>query len=115
MPQLLTATPPIVASGPELLAKFFRGLGDPTRVKILRLLMEGDKNVTELVDLLGVPQGRASSHLACLKWCGFAVSYRNGRNVYYTLADPRVRQIMELGQETLTQNAERILACQEIK
>ena len=70
-------------TGPELAAKFFRGLGDPTRIKILQILLEqGDKNVGELVDLLGSPQGRVSSHLACLRGCGYALSYREGKNVY---------------------------------
>jgi len=96
-------------------AKFFRGIGDPTRIKILQLLLEGDKNVGELVELLGSPQGRVSSHLACLRWCGYAVSYREGKNVYYTIADPRVKDILELGQQILADNAERVLACQIIK
>ena len=47
----------------ELTARFFRYLGDPTRVKILRLLLEGDKNVGELVEQIGSAQGRVSSHL----------------------------------------------------
>ncbi|MEE9220340.1 MAG: ArsR family transcriptional regulator, partial [candidate division NC10 bacterium] len=42
----------------QLTAKFFRGLGDPTRLKILDLLLERERHVTELVDLLQVPQGR---------------------------------------------------------
>lgn len=42
----------------ELSAKFFRGLGDPTRLKILELLLEGEKSVTDLVQRLKVQQGR---------------------------------------------------------
>ena len=42
----------------ELYAKFFRGLGDPTRVKIIQLLLERPRTVSELVALLGAPQGR---------------------------------------------------------
>ena len=100
---------------PELTSKFFRGLGDPTRVKILHLLLDGDRNVGELVELVGSPQGRVSSHLACLRWCGYVISYRDGRNVYYTLADPRVKDLLELAQRILTDNAERIIACQVIR
>ena len=97
---------------PEITSKFFRGLGDPTRVRILYLLLEGDKNVGELV---GSPQGRVSSHLACLRWCGYVISYRDGKNVYYTLAEPRVKDLLELAQQILTDNAERIIACQIIR
>ena len=101
-------------TAPELTAKFFRGLGDATRVKILHLLLEGDKNVGELVDLVGSPQGRVSSHLACLKWCGYVISYRVGKNVYYTVSDSRVKDLLELSRHILTDNAERIIACQVI-
>ena len=100
---------------PELTSKFFRGLGDPTRVRILYLLLEGDKNVGELVGLVGSPQGRVSSHLACLRSCGYVISYRDGKNVYYTLADSRVKDLLELAQRILTDNAERIIACQIIR
>ncbi len=86
--QLLTADS-LNSTGADLAAKFFRGLGDATRVKILQILLEeGDKNVTELVELLGSPQGRVSSHLACLRGCGYAMSYRKGKNVYTPLEIP---------------------------
>ena len=105
-----------VPTAPELAAKFFRGLGDPTRIKILRILLEeGDKNVTELVEMLGSPQGRVSSHLACLRCCGYAMSYRDGKNVYYTISGPRVREILQLAQQILQDNAQRVLACEIIK
>ncbi len=99
----------------ELTAKFFRGLGDPTRVRILRMLVDkGDKHVGELVERLGAPQGRVSSHLACLRWCGFASSYRVGRNVYYTVVDDRVGDLLRIGDRVLADNAERVIACQTI-
>ena len=105
----------LAPTGPELAAKFFRGLGDPTRVKILQILLEqGDKNVGELVDLLGSSQGRVSSHLACLRGCGYAQSYRDGKKVYYTIGDPRVREILTLAQQLLFDNLQRILECEII-
>ena len=106
----------LAPTGPELAAKFFRGLGDPTRIRILQILLEqGDKNVGELVDLLGSPQGRVSSHLACLRGCGYALSYRDGKNVYYTIGDPRVREILLLAQQILFDNLQRILECEIIQ
>lgn len=59
--------------------KFFRALGDPARLKILDSLMESEKNVSELVGLVGLSQGRVSSHLACLKQCGFVNTRRDGK------------------------------------
>ncbi|MFQ5804098.1 MAG: ArsR/SmtB family transcription factor [Candidatus Methylomirabilales bacterium] len=95
----------------QLRAKFFRGLGDPTRLKILELLLERERNVTELVNLLKVPQGRLSNHLACLGWCGYVTTTRQGRNRYYRVADKRVRRILELARGMVADNAEHIWAC----
>lgn len=95
----------------ELYAKFFRGLGDPTRVKIVQLLLEQPRTVSELVDLLGSPQGRVSSHLGCLRWCGFVEGVRQGRSVTYRVADARVRGLLEMAQALLQENAERVASC----
>ncbi len=95
----------------ELLAKFYRGLGDPTRLRILRYLMGGEKNVSELVELLGSPQGRVSSHLACLRQCGFVTVRTEGRLAYYAVADRRVVKLLAFGEGLVQENAERIFAC----
>ncbi len=95
----------------ELLAKFYRGVGDPTRLRILEHLLRGEKNVGELVTLIGSPQGRISSHLACLRQCGFAAVRTEGRHVYYRISDPRVTKILRLGEAMVQENAERIFAC----
>lgn len=99
----------------EACAKFFRGLGDPTRLRIVELLLDGEKNVSELVELIGSPQGRISSHLSCLKWCGYVGSRSEGRYNYYYIADERIRTILELAHQMVYQNAEAILACRVIK
>jgi len=98
----------------QLEAKFFRGLGDPTRLKILELLLQRERTVTELVKVLGVPQGRVSSHLACLSWCGYVTASRQGRNRYYRVAGKRVRRILELAREMVADNAEHMWACTRI-
>src|SRR6266540_2312227 len=54
----------------DLVAKYFRGLGDPIRLRILELLRaEGELSVGELVVRLGLPQPQVSNHLACLRGC----------------------------------------------
>ncbi|MBI4278921.1 MAG: winged helix-turn-helix transcriptional regulator [Armatimonadetes bacterium] len=99
----------------ELMAKFYRGLGDPTRLRILDHLVQKERTVSELVEILGSPQGRISSHLACLRWCGFVTSRQSGHYVYYRVTDPRVRQLLALGKEMVTANAEHIFACTRIR
>ncbi len=98
----------------EITAKFFHGLSDLTRLKIVELLFEGEKSVSELVATLGQPQSRISNHLACLRWCGYVDSRREGKFVYYRVSDPRVRQLLELARGVIADHAEAILTCTRI-
>ncbi len=97
-----------------LLPKFFRALGDPTRLQILQAVMEGEKNVTALVELTGAPQGRVSSHLACLRWCGYVVTRKEGRQVFYRVNDRRVTKLLKLASGLVADNCERIRSCTSI-
>lgn len=100
------------ASAPvDLLAKYFRALGDPTRVRLVEILEEDELSVGELVERLGLPQPKISKHLACLRWCGFVVTRREHRTVYYRVADSRVSEVVALGRELLVENAEHVAAC----
>ena len=98
-----------------LAARFFRILGDPTRLRVLELLLDGEKTVTQLVEAIGYPQGRISSHLACLRWCGFIETRRDGKFIHYRLADERVRELLATSQAILVDHAERVLACQVVR
>jgi ArsR family transcriptional regulator, cadmium/lead-responsive transcriptional repressor len=95
----------------EILGRFFQVLADTTRVRILELLLGGEHNVSELVDALGMQQGRVSSHLACLKWCGFVATRRDGKFIYYRVTDDRVRDLMNLARELLADNAGEVASC----
>ena len=111
VPFTLTDAP----SRSDLLGKYFRGLGDPTRLRILRLLdEEGELAVGELVQRLAMPQATVSTHLACLRWCGFVTTRRAQRSVIYRLADPRVRQLISIAESLLEDNAEHVACCQTI-
>lgn len=97
------------------LAKYFRGLGDPTRVRILQLLADnGELAVGELVARLGQSQSKVSNHLACLRWCGFVTTRRAHPSVYYRVADDRVIELLSLGRGLLADNAEHVAACGQI-
>ena len=102
------------AADDETLAAFFQGLSDPTRLKILGILMDGPKTSGEIVRHIGRHQPTVSSHLTCLRFCGFVEAHRDGRNVWYQIVDRRVRRFLELGERYLDENAERILACRVI-
>jgi ArsR family transcriptional regulator len=96
------------------MAKLFRGLGDPTRLRILLALHEGERSVGQLVEELAVPQGRLSSHLACLRWCGFVRVRRDKRRILYRLADLQVRELLKLANEFLTDHGDHIELCRVI-
>lgn len=113
----MTSNLPIAAqraatlSRDEVLASFFQGLADPTRVRILELLRERPRTVTELVADLGLAQGRVSSHLSCLRWCGYVLGEVDGRFTRYRLIDDRVSGILSLGEEIVRDNADRLMSC----
>jgi DNA-binding transcriptional ArsR family regulator len=96
---------------PEVLATFFRALADPTRVRILELLTERPMTVSELVSALGLAQGRVSSHLTCLRWCGYVRAEVDGRFNRYSLIDDRIRDIVRLGESIVIDNADRLTSC----
>jgi DNA-binding transcriptional ArsR family regulator len=100
----------------DLVAKYFRGLGDPIRLRILELLRrEGELSVGELVRRLALPQPQVSNHLACLRWCGFVETRRDGRTVYNRIADERVEAMLALAESLLADNAEHVAACCRIE
>jgi DNA-binding transcriptional ArsR family regulator len=97
-----------------LLAKFFNGFANSTRLSILLLLAQrGEMKVGELVNELGAPQPRVSDHLRCLAWCGYVEVRREGRNAYYTVADERVLEVLKLGESLLRDNLEHVQGCDE--
>jgi ArsR family transcriptional regulator, cadmium/lead-responsive transcriptional repressor len=99
-----------------LLAKFFNGFANSTRLSILLLLSQrGEMKVGELVEELGAPQPRVSDHLRCLAWCGYVQVRREGRNAYYSVADERALEVLRLGESLLRDNLEHVKACDDAK
>lgn len=95
-------------------ARFFRVLGDPTRLQILELLEEGDRTVGELVLATGQSQPRVSTHLACLRHCGFVSTERRGKEVVYRLALRGVHGIVVGAGSALEPIAQRLATCTRI-
>ncbi len=99
-----------------LLARFFNGFANSTRLSILLLLARrGETKVGELVSELEAPQPRVSDHLRCLAWCGYVKVRREGRNAYYSISDERVLEMLSLGESMLRDNLEHLEACEVIK
>lgn len=99
----------------DLLARYFRGLGDPTRVRILELLDAHEElSVGELVQRLAQSQPKVSNHLACLRWCGFVATRREHPSVFYRIADGRVAELLALGRALLADNEAHVACCQTL-
>ena len=66
----------------------FRALGDETRLRLLELLTAGERNVAELMELTELGQSLISHHLRALREAGLVRDRRDGRWVYYSIAEP---------------------------
>lgn len=95
----------------EIYAKFFHGLANPTRLKIVEALLDREMNVSQLLDAVGASQSQVSNQLACLKWCGYVTSRQQGKYILYRISDERVRTILQLAMEIVADNAEHIRSC----
>lgn len=73
----------------EQLASLFRLLSDRTRLNLLLLLADGERNVTNLCDTLRLPQPTVSHHLGLLRMSSIIANRRDGKQVFYSL-DGRV-------------------------
>lgn len=95
-------------------ARFFSGLADETRLRIVRLLLSGPHTVGQIVCALGMSQSRISNQLSCLKWCGYVRAERQGRNVEYRIADPAIGRLLEIAQRLVAANASSIAECTQV-
>jgi len=74
----------------DALERVGTALADPTRRRILLLLVEGGAYPADLADILGATRTNISNHLACLRGCGLVRAEREGRQVRYELSSPRL-------------------------
>ena len=105
---------PTDLGGRQILAKFFRALGDPTRLVLLEFLVQDEHTVSECVQAAGLSQGRVSSHVGCLADCGYVVARREGRHTYYRVTDPRVAELVQLARSLAADNTAALADCARI-
>lgn len=87
----------------ELQSEVCKTLASAKRLEIISALKEGEKTVGELVEILGVPKANVSQHLAVMRNKGILNSRRDGVNIYYRIANPKVIQACMLMREVLTE------------
>lgn len=85
----------------EMHAEVCKVFTNPKRLEIISLLRDGEKTVNELTELAGVPQANISQHLTVLRQNNVVTTRRNGANIYYKIANPKILQACDLMREVL--------------
>ncbi len=80
----------------QYVAKYFKALAEPMRLKVLNALQDGEKNVSQLTELSGGTQANISKHLSLLDQYGLVKRESRGTCVYYSIADSSVYELCEL-------------------
>lgn len=75
-------------------AECLKTLAHPVRLRMVQLLLHGRYTVGELAEDCSVPDNVASEHLRLMQRCGFFTSEREGRKVFYQIAEPHLEDIM---------------------
>ena len=84
----------LTAENAQLVAQFFQVLSDPTRVRLVKALADGQWCVSDLVQALDMDQPAISHQLKYLRRLGLVEWKKHGRNVYYTLSNPLLRSTL---------------------
>jgi DNA-binding transcriptional ArsR family regulator len=91
----------------EQVAAYFQALSEPTRLQILNLLREKERNVGELAALCGYTSANVSRHLTLLTLRGLVARESRGNSAYYRIADPAVYQLCDLVCGSIARQLER--------
>ena len=90
---IVTAKEAVVIASDELLhriAEVLKAMADPTRLKILHSLQQGERCVSDILEVVGGSQANVSKHLSVLRRAGLVESRRDGLNVFYEISDEGV-------------------------
>lgn len=88
-------------------AGYFRALSEPTRLQILNLLRQKERNVGELAQLCGYTSANVSRHLTLLTQRGLVARESRGNSAYYSVADPSIYELCDLVCGSIARKIER--------
>ena len=83
----------------EFKAEFFKALAHPIRIHILDSLREGERNVNDLRDILGIEAPNVSQQLAILRNKNLVNTRKEGNNVYYSVRDPAIFELLDVSKK----------------
>ena len=87
----------------QVKAEFFKTLGHPARIRVLELLSERDHSVSQMLPEVGVEATSLSQQLAVLRRAGLVTSRKEASTVIYSLASPRVAELLAVARSILTE------------
>src|SRR3989344_7850418 len=82
-------------------AEMCKVFSNSTRLEILNLLRDNEMSVTELIKKTKLSQANISQHLSIMKSKGIVISNRNGKKIYYKLANPKITKAFDIIREVL--------------
>lgn len=99
------------AVGIEAAVSLFHSLSDGTRLEIVRRLAEGEARVADLTRDLGLAQSTVSAHVACLRDCGLVSGRPEGRQVFYSLSQPELLDLLAAAEAVLAATGDAVALC----
>lgn len=92
-------------------AALFHSLSDPTRLNIVKRLAQGELRVRDLTADLGLAQSTVSAHIACLRDCQLVHGRSEGRNVYYSLSNSELMEMLAKAEVLLAATGNAVSLC----
>ncbi|HVB26381.1 MAG TPA: metalloregulator ArsR/SmtB family transcription factor [Mycobacteriales bacterium] len=86
----------------QLKAEFFKTLGHPARIRVLELLCEGERSVSELQPDVGLESSHLSQQLGVLRRAGLVGSRKQGSAVFYAIASPEIAELLAVARRILS-------------
>jgi ArsR family transcriptional regulator len=90
----------------ELHAEVCKTLANPKRIEIINLLRSGEKSVTSLLEATGLLKANLSQHLSIMRQKGMIHARKEGLNVFYRIANPKIVKACDLMREVLFEQLE---------
>ena len=84
-------------------ATISKTLANPIRLAILHILKDGEKNVNELTEIIGISQSNLSQHLALMRQIGIVNTRKQGTSVFYSVTNPKINEACDTVREILVE------------
>jgi DNA-binding transcriptional ArsR family regulator len=88
--------PQELSASADRASDFLKSMANPLRLRILCMIIDGERPVGDIAEALGVRQSAVSQHLALLRKDGLVTPRRDGQTIYYRLADRNVKKVVKL-------------------